>query len=71
VLNENTIQAKMSYNPELHHRRSIRPEKMCDYSQTGLYFITICVQNRSRLFGNITDGEMRLNEIGEIPQMAE
>ena len=41
-----------NYNPTIHHRRSIRL-KGYDYSQAGLYFITICTQNRACLFGNI------------------
>jgi REP element-mobilizing transposase RayT len=44
----------MLQNPN-HHRRSIRL-KGYDYSQEGLYFITICVQNRECLFGDITVG---------------
>jgi putative transposase len=44
----------MSQNPN-HHRLSIRL-KGYDYSQEGLYFITICVQNREYLFGDITVG---------------
>ncbi|MFW5762012.1 MAG: transposase [Cyclobacteriaceae bacterium] len=40
------------YNPNIHHRRSIRL-KGYDYSQEGLYFITICIKNRACLFGNI------------------
>lgn len=49
----------------IHHRRSIRlPEY--DYSQAGAYFITICTHNREPLFGQIIDGEMRLNAIGQI-----
>jgi REP element-mobilizing transposase RayT len=55
----------MKYNPEIHHRRSIRL-KGYDYSQEGLYFITICTHNRKCLFGEITDGKMILNEIGKI-----
>lgn len=43
------------YNPNIHHRRSIRL-KGYDYSQAGLYFITICVQHRKYLFGKITVG---------------
>jgi REP element-mobilizing transposase RayT len=46
----------MKYNPEIHKRKSIRL-KNYDYSQAGLYFITICVQNRECLFGNIGRGE--------------
>ncbi|MEN9600003.1 MAG: hypothetical protein RL596_2324 [Bacteroidota bacterium] len=49
------------YNPSIHHRRSIRL-KTYDYSQAGLYFITICCQNRICRFGNIKNGEMILNE---------
>jgi putative transposase len=42
----------MKYNPNIHHRRSIRL-KGYDYSQEGLYFITICIQDRKCLFGKI------------------
>ncbi len=45
----------MKYNPQKHHRRSIRL-KGYDYSQAGLYFITICAQNRACLFGEIVVG---------------
>ncbi|MDR1153558.1 MAG: hypothetical protein LBL04_02510 [Bacteroidales bacterium] len=55
----------MPYNPTIHHRRSIRL-KDYDYSQAGLYFITICVQNRHCLFGKITDNKMILNKYGKI-----
>lgn len=40
------------YHPNIHHRKSIRL-KGYDYSKTGLYFITIGVQNRECLFGEI------------------
>lgn len=55
----------MKYNPKIHHRRSIRL-KGYDYSQSGLYFITICCQNRAPLFGEIENDEMILNEYGKI-----
>ena len=55
----------MTYNPSRHHRRSIRLKEY-DYSQEGLYFVTICCQNRECLFGEIVDSEMRLNNIGKI-----
>jgi hypothetical protein len=42
----------MVYDPSIHHRKSIRL-KGYDYSQAGLYFITICVQNKKLLFGEI------------------
>ena len=53
----------MKYDPDLHHRRSIRL-KGYDYSQAGLYFITICTQNRLCVFGEIKNGEMVLNDAG-------
>gem|GEM_PF-210052 len=45
-----------SYNPKIHHRRSIRLRGY-DYSQAGFYFITICTQNRLHLFGNIVGAD--------------
>ena len=53
----------MKYNPKIHNRQSIRL-KGHDYSQAGLYFITIIVQNRLHLFGKIKNGEMILNDAG-------
>lgn len=37
-----------------------------DYGSEGLYFITICTQNREHFFGEINDGKMNLSEIGRI-----
>ena len=42
--------------------------KNYDYSQNGAYFITIVTKNREHFFGEIVDGKMILNEIGEISQ---
>ncbi len=61
----------MPYNPNKHHRRSIRL-KGYDYSKAGLYFITICCQDRICRFGDIIVGaglapaQMVLNEFGQI-----
>ena len=55
----------MKFDPNKHHRRSIRL-KNYDYSQPGIYFITVCTQNRVFMFGEIVDGKMVLNEFGEI-----
>jgi len=55
----------MNYLPDKHHRRSIRLQGY-DYSQPGIYFITLCTQNRECLFGEILNGEMRLNEFEKI-----
>ncbi len=55
----------MPYDPKKHHRRSIRL-KGYDYTQPGAYFITICTQNRECLFGEVVDGRMVLNELGQV-----
>jgi len=55
----------MKYDPARHHRRSIRL-KGYDYIRPGAYFVTICTQDRMCLLGEIVDGEMRLNDAGEI-----
>ena len=54
-----------NYDPRKHHRRSIRL-KGYDYAQEGLYFITVCVQHRKHLFGRIENGNMELNDAGEM-----
>ena len=61
---------KSKYNPDIHHRKSIRL-KGYDYSQAGLYFITICCQDRIWRFGEIVAVEnsqpkMILNDAGII-----
>ena len=70
----------MTYNPEVHHRKSIRLKEY-DYSKNGMYFITICTQNRRNLFWNnninVNDNcrvgacsaqRQKLNHLGEIIQ---
>ena len=47
------------------HRRSIRLPKY-DYTLPGAYFITICTQDRSCLFGSIADGEMHPSPGGDM-----
>lgn len=54
----------MKYNPDSHHRKSTRLPDY-DYSQHGVYFVTICIQGRRCLFGEIIDGDMQINELGE------
>jgi REP element-mobilizing transposase RayT len=53
------------YNSNIHNRRSIRL-KGYNYSQLGLYFVTICCQNRQCFFGDIVKRKMILNDAGEI-----
>ncbi|MDD4203125.1 MAG: hypothetical protein PHQ52_06630 [Candidatus Omnitrophica bacterium] len=47
------------------NRRSIRVKEF-DYSQEGLYAVTICTQNKHHIFGEIDNGEMILNKYGKI-----
>jgi putative transposase len=42
--------------------------KHYDYSQPGSYFVTICVKDRRKMFGDVVDGAMNPNPVGEIVQ---
>ncbi len=57
----------MKYNPEYHHRRSIRL-KGYDYSSAGAYFVTICLHEKACLFGEVNNAAMILSPIGKIVQ---
>jgi len=52
-------------NGQRHKRRSIRLQGY-DYSQAGAYYFTICTRDRECLFGEVVDGQMRLNQTGQI-----
>jgi REP element-mobilizing transposase RayT len=53
------------YDPKKHHRRSIRL-KGYDYSQKGVYFITVCVNKQQCLLGDVVNGKTHLNKYGRI-----
>ena len=60
----------MKFNPDIHHRRSIRLGDY-DYSSNGMYFVTICTQDRAMLFGEIVgadsiSAQMVLNDAGKM-----
>jgi len=55
----------MGYDPDKHHRQSIRL-KGYDYSPPGYYYVTICTQDRKKLFGEINDAIIRLNDAGQM-----
>jgi putative transposase len=57
----------VKYDPDKHHRRSIRLKEY-DYAQAGAYFITICVQGRECVLGEVVNGEMRLTDWGRVVQ---
>ncbi len=50
---------------EKYHRRSIRLRDY-DYSRSGAYFVTVCTKGQELLFGNVSDGDVELNEFGRI-----
>jgi REP element-mobilizing transposase RayT len=54
-----------SYAPERHHRRSLRLRGY-DYTQGGLYFVTICTHAKACIFGEIVDGTVHLSASGQI-----
>jgi len=39
-----------------------------DYSQNGLYFVTICTKDREELFGEIVNEKIILNDVGKVVQ---
>ena len=55
----------MGYNPEIHHRRSIRLRDY-DYATPGMYFLTLCTQHREPWLGEIIDGKFDPTEDGKI-----
>jgi putative transposase len=57
----------MKFDPDKHARRSIR---LCgyDYTKVGTYFITACIYQRQCLLGDVVNGNMVLNEYGDIVQ---
>jgi putative transposase len=55
----------MKFNPDIHKRRSIRIKDF-DYSSAGSYFVTVCVNNRLCLFGDIIDHVMMINAAGTM-----
>jgi REP element-mobilizing transposase RayT len=55
----------MAFNPEIHHRHSIRLPGY-DYSLPGYYFVTMCARDRECSFGNIENNKIVLNETGMI-----
>ena len=52
-------------NAPFPQRKSPR-KKGYDYSQEGVYFVTVCTHRRQYLFGDVVNGEMVLSNIGEI-----
>jgi len=54
-----------SEQPIIRRRKPLRLKEY-DYSLASTYFVTICTKDRIHLFGEIINGEMQCNNIGEI-----
>ena len=46
-------------------RRSLRLSGY-DYRLAGVYFVTLCTYQKAMLFGEVDDGDLKLNALGEI-----
>jgi putative transposase len=57
----------MTYNPQKHHRQSIRLRNY-DYTSSGVYFVTICTQDPQDTLSNIQENTTQPTEIGQIVQ---
>ncbi len=55
----------MTFDPAIHHRRSHRLPGY-NYAAHGAYFLTLCVQDKACLFGNIDNGNLTLSEAGRM-----
>jgi REP element-mobilizing transposase RayT len=53
------------YNANFHHRKSMRL-KGYDYSRSGFYAITLCIQDRECLLGKIDSQQLILNDAGQM-----
>jgi putative transposase len=56
---------EMRFDPDRHHRRSIRLQHY-DYTLPGAYYVTVCAVQKQLLFGEIKTAEMHLNRAGQI-----
>ena len=55
----------MDHDPAPRGRRSVRL-KGYDYATAGAYFVTVVTQERLCLFGDVTDGKVRLSVAGRL-----
>ena len=55
----------MTYDPSIHHRRSIRLHGH-DYADPGRYFVTMCAVERRPRVGIVVKGRMVLSAAGQI-----
>ena len=55
----------MKYDPKAHHRRRSIRLPSYDYAQAGAYFLTVVTHRRQCLFGEMVDGQVLMNVLGE------
>ncbi len=55
----------MAYDPQIHHRRSIRLKEY-DYSSVGWYFVTVCTHEWRCTLGNVLEDQFIINATGKI-----
>ncbi len=55
----------MSFNPRVHHRRSIRLRNR-SYTEPGFYFVTLCIVGKTCMLGDVSNGQMMPNAAGKI-----
>ncbi len=55
----------MTFNPDIHHRNSIRLQSY-DYRAAGAYFVTICSFQKEPILAGITAGEAQLTTLGNV-----
>src|SRR5262249_634398 len=58
--NNEITRKTMKFDPDRHHRRSIRLRGY-DYTRAGAYFVTICTYQRACILGAIEDSVMALS----------
>jgi len=64
---QSTCRDAINRVPTKQKRKNIRLEGW-DYADNGWYFVTICVKDHRCVFGEITNGELRLNDTGKMVQ---
>ncbi len=57
----------MAYNPDIHHRNSVRLRSY-DYRSAGAYFVTICTFQKEAILAEIVDRAASLSSLGNVVQ---
>jgi len=55
----------MAYNPDIHHRNSVRLRSY-DYRSAGAYFVTICTHQKEPILAEIVDGAVSPSSLGNV-----